>query len=64
LFGGQLRRILHGPQATAQVVGVVENESEEDPIYGGGGRGFAPVVSFRSADGGLVTASAVGGVAG
>jgi hypothetical protein len=53
----QMRRIRRGLQVTAQVVGVVEHEGEEDPVYGGGGRGFAPVVSFRSADGDQVTAS-------
>jgi hypothetical protein len=31
----QTRRIWHGPQVTARVVGVVEREGEEDPIYGG-----------------------------
>jgi hypothetical protein len=31
---------------TARVVGVVEHEGEEDPIYGGGGGGFAPVSAF------------------
>jgi Protein of unknown function (DUF3592)/Mu transposase, C-terminal len=60
LFGvghRRMRRILRGPQVTAQVVGVVVHEGEEDPIYGGGGGGFAPVVSFRSAGGEPVTAS-------
>ena len=60
LFGAghrQMRRILHGPQVTARVVGVVAHEGEEDPIYGGGGGGFAPVVNFHSADGEQVTAS-------
>jgi hypothetical protein len=53
----QMRRIRHGPRVTAQVVGVVEHEGEEDPIYGGSGGGFAPVVSFRRVDGEPVTAS-------
>jgi Protein of unknown function (DUF3592) len=60
LFGAgcrQMRRILHGPRVTAQVVGVVEHEGGENPVYGGGGGGFAPVVSFLSADGEPVTAS-------
>lgn len=53
----QMRAILHGPSVTAQVVGIVEREGEEDPVYGGGGDGFAPVVSFRTVDGESVTAS-------
>jgi hypothetical protein len=53
----QLRRIRRGPVVTAQVVGVVEHTGDEDPVYGGGGGGFAPVVSFRGADGEPVTAS-------
>ena len=60
LFGHdhrQMRRILHGPVVTAHVVGVVEHEGEEDQIYGVGGGGFAPVVSFRRADAEPVTAS-------
>jgi hypothetical protein len=46
-----------GIEVTAQVVGAVEHEGEEDPIYGGGGGGWAPVVTFRTIDGELVSAS-------
>lgn len=53
----QMSRIRRGPLVTALVVGAVEHEGEEDPIYGGGGGGFAPTVSFSTADGQSVTAS-------
>lgn len=56
LFGAdhrQMRRILRGPQVTAQVVGVVEHGTQDGPAYGG----FAPMLSFRSAEGESVTAS-------
>lgn len=60
LFGAdhrQMRRVRHGPRVTAQVVGMVEHDGEEDPIYGGGGGGFAPILSFRSVDGEEVRAN-------
>jgi hypothetical protein len=44
-------------EVTAQVVGSMEIEGEADPIYGGGGGGHAPVVSFRTRDGEVVAAS-------
>jgi Protein of unknown function (DUF3592) len=60
LFGAdrrRMKRILHGPEVAAHVVGVMEDEGEVDQIYGVGGTGFAPVVSFHTADGEQVTAS-------
>jgi hypothetical protein len=36
---------------TALVVGSAEVAGEEDPIYGGGGGGYAPLVRFRTRDG-------------
>jgi uncharacterized protein DUF3592 len=60
MFGAdrrEMRGILRGPQASARVVGIVEREGGEDPIYGGGGGGFAPVVSLRTAAGETVRAS-------
>jgi hypothetical protein len=48
------RRILRrGIAVTAQVVGVVKHEAEgpEDPIYGGGGDTYYPLVRFRTSDG-------------
>jgi uncharacterized protein DUF3592 len=36
---------------TAAVVGVAHHDGEEDPSYGLGGGGWAPVVRFRTEDG-------------
>jgi hypothetical protein len=44
-------RVMRGVEVTAQVVGSVEEYSEEDPIFGTGGTRYVPQVRFRTPDG-------------
>jgi hypothetical protein len=45
------RTARRGIEVAAHVVGMDVEYGEEDPIYGGGGTSYAPVVSFRTVDG-------------
>jgi hypothetical protein len=58
LGSGSDRVARRGVKVRAEVVASVHEEGgEEDPIYGGGGSGFAPAVRFRTLDGDVVAAS-------